>query len=386
MYLEHLAVTAFDHSEVNTPVYALDAIRPCEDSECVSIGFGFTNQSRPWSDYVIQHISQAAKVRLGSEARIYTYEDPMAFIGFLANSTHSTTVGVLFCTGTFDVPPNPYLQHLNCSPIATLDSYVYSVFINTTSVLNTYMTKIDDPVTIDRNALAIKVAVDNAIMSYKSRQMGYPEVHIEVEMQDFPHTASRFLEGYDVISIEGAFWYFIPPMVTFIIMLTELVREKEHKLRIGLTVMGMRGRAYWLSWFFIGISLIFLSTNVLIFTGYLLSFDFFLKTPYLILLMLFFGFGMSMMLLAFCLSTVISSLKTAYTISYAFLLLGLVLQLFMINVVLLYLLYLEIIPWWIRIIVFLLPLYPPFNFSKAFGDIARRSARHFSGGQSMWSK
>lgn len=57
---------------------------------------------------------------------------------------------------------------------------------------------------------------------------------------------------------------------------------------------------------------------------------------------------------------------------------------FMTNVVILYLLYSNAVPHWVVYVRTILELYPPFNFSKAFGDIARKAARRYSSQEHQW--
>ena len=52
------------------------------------------------------------------------------------------------------------------------------------------------------------------------------------------------MDGYDIVSASGAFYFFIPPMVTFVVLLIEIVREKEYRLRHGLAMMGMSYTSY----------------------------------------------------------------------------------------------------------------------------------------------
>ena len=195
---------------------------------------------------------------------------------------------------------------------------------------------------------------------------------------------NRYLQGYNVVTDSGAFYFFIPPMVIFVVMLIEVVREKEYRLRHGLCMMGMSHRAYWHSWIISSLVFILIGSNSLIVSGLLCQFDFFLHTPYLILLMLFGLFTLAMIALAFMMATLLTTTKAAYTTSYAFILLGLVLQLFLSDVTILYLFYARGVPTWVVVVRYLLMLYPPFNFSKAFGDIARKSSAHYSSWEHLW--
>ena len=105
---------------------------------------------------------------------------------------------------------------------------------------------------------------------------------------------SRFARGYDVSTGGGAFYFFIPIMIHFILTINEILREKEKKLRLGITVMGMTHSAYWLSWFCTSICVGALITATLMFTGWLLRFDFFIKAPAIVNFSFLFVFDLSM--------------------------------------------------------------------------------------------
>lgn len=45
---------------------------------------------------------------------------------------------------------------------------------------------------------------------------------------------NRFIQGYDATTGAGAFYYFIPIMIYFIITVNEILYEKEKKLRQGI--------------------------------------------------------------------------------------------------------------------------------------------------------
>lgn len=89
-------------------------------------------------------------------------------------------------------------------------------------------------------------------------------------------------------------------------------------------------------------------------------------------------FSLAMINVAFLISTTIESTKSAYTTSYAFILIGLVLQFLFSDVNLIYLLYSNDLPLWAQIARVFLSFYPPFNFSKAFGDMNVIAGSHYS--------
>ena len=91
-----------------------------------------------------------------------------------------------------------------------------------------------------------------------------------------------------------------------------------------------------------------------------------------------------MVSLSFLIATTLKTTKSAYTISYAFILAGLVIQLLLSDITLIYLIYGDNVQTWIKVARVFLALYPPFNFSKAFGDISLKSSSHYSNKQRRW--
>jgi ABC-type multidrug transport system ATPase subunit len=164
--------------------------------------------------------------------------------------------------------------------------------------------------------------------------------------------------------------------VTFFHILTEIVGEKESRLRLGMRMMGLKTSVYWLVWFFTGALYILLSTLVLIGAGLACQFAFFVNSNFFAVFLLFFLFGIAMVCFAFWLSSLISSSKTAQTVGYAIILVGFVFQAIMSsgNGALVDMLWADDLPPWVLFVRWVLTQYPPFNFDKAFADIAFKSS------------
>ena len=122
----------------------------------------------------------------------------------------------------------------------------------------------------------------------------------------------------------------------------------------------------------------------MILSGYIFQFDFFLKTTYTVLLSIFMTFHVAMTFLGFALSTTLKTSKSGYTASYAFFLIGLVLQLLMSSEELFIVLHMRGFPTWVYVIRFILSMYPGFNFSKMLIDVSKKSAHHFEHSEGTW--
>lgn len=97
-------------------------------------------------------------------------------------------------------------------------------------------------------------------------------------------------------------------------------------------------------------------------------------------------FTLTMQFLAYFLSTILRSMKSAYTVTYAFILIGLVIEVFLSNYTIILYLHSTDLPLWVNIIKFVLDFYPPYNFSKSFSDISVKSASQFDNLEFRWKK
>lgn len=73
---------------------------------------------------------------------------------------------------------------------------------------------------------------------------------------------------------------------------------------------------FWLSWTFYGIIMVFITSLMMILGGYACVFDFFLMTNFFVLFLTFFVYGLSMLAMAFMISTVVSTAKGANILFY----------------------------------------------------------------------
>ncbi len=59
---------------------------------------------------------------------------------------------------------------------------------------------------------------------------------------------SRNYKGYNIITSMGSFYFIIPPILSFLFVTNEMLREKEKKQREYLQIMGIECKVYWSSW------------------------------------------------------------------------------------------------------------------------------------------
>ena len=140
----------------------------------------------------------------------------------------------------------------------------------------------------------------------------------------------------------------------------------------------MSHASFWVSWAITGAIISAICVLSLIFTGYAWQYEAFLHTNFFVNFMMYFFFSFSMIIYAFFLSTFIWTVKLAYTISYAFVLFAVLLNLILSNSLLLYFIFFN--KNGIQagsILRYVFYFYPPFIFSITFGIITRKASTHF---------
>ena len=278
-----------------------------------------------------------------------------------------------------------------------IDLKFYSILYNFTLMPSTFLDNFTAPMKPDPVMLIIKNTIDSGILDYLKKKkanddnigLNYEseldfyendpaDIHIQTSWSNFPLVTSRFFKDANIISLIGSFYLALGPLVWFVVMLTEVVKEKELKLRQGLSVVGLSHTSYWLHWLITGLFFSALISITTILGGMAFQFDLFFNANLVIVFFLYFLFGMAMILFAFIISTMVSTQKIAYTVSYAFVLLAIVIELMLTNSLVLYFIFFndksDSSIFYIRALFY---MYPPFVYSLIFGLIARRATTHF---------
>jgi hypothetical protein len=156
------------------------------------------------------------------------------------------------------------------------------------------------------------------------------------------------------------------------------VREKELKLRQGLSVVGLSHSSYWLHWIITGIFFSIVVSLTTIIIGVICQFQLFFNANFFILFILFAMYTMALIGCAFVFSTLCATQRVAYTVSYAFVLTCIVVLLMVSNPLTLYFIFFNDKSGQFMIFV-RLAFYtlPPFVFSLIFGIIVRSATSHF---------
>lgn len=234
--LQQFSELYIDQDRDRDPNVIAAVIPRCWGPACVTLGIVITGEKTEWAEYTINHIVKATGLELNKDIQVYN-KDSLAYMESLSKHMNKTQVGLVLCTSNFTLPKNEYLIVLPCQ-LYNSTNYVYSIIYNYTTVGNRELEQKDQALYYEP-AIGTKLAVDNAILAYEAEKQGSEPPALTAEYSQFPRTASRFLKGYGDISQYGPLYFSIPPMISFGMLMAEVVKEKELKLRHGLLVMGI---------------------------------------------------------------------------------------------------------------------------------------------------
>lgn len=257
---------------------ALDRVSRCKGRDCVTLGVGYLDGEMEWTRHVLDYVKRTQGLP-DSEVQTLSLNSYSGTLDYLQKHPNTTQAAVFFCTGSLQLPIGGLFPDFACSSNSSR-LYIYAFIYNFTAATMPFMVKPDEESPVDRSILPLKIALDNGILDYRLQQSGLPPLTITGEMGDFPHTPNRFIEGYDTVTMQGPLYFFLPPMIIFIMVMTEMVREKEQRLRQVLTTLGVSPVAFWLSWVITSLTFSATVSAVTTTVGRAIGFDFFAKSPF----------------------------------------------------------------------------------------------------------
>ena len=110
----------------------------------------------------------------------------------------------------------------------------YSIFYNNSLEEDMFISGFYKPTPRDPVMIQLKVSIDNALIKHlgKEKGMAVDELpQIDLTHRTYPLVSARMINGLNLVSQIGVYFFILTPLLTFTIILNELVREKELKLR-----------------------------------------------------------------------------------------------------------------------------------------------------------
>jgi ABC-type multidrug transport system fused ATPase/permease subunit len=203
-----------------------------------------------------------------------------------------------------------------------------------------------------------------------------------------PSPLDRLLLQMDIMSSYGSWYFILAPMLLFMFLMQELAKDKELHLRHGLNVVGVGHAVYWVHWVIVATILNFLQVMVLMISGYICQFELWKNCDFGILFTIFFWFGQTMVAMAFCISTMITTQLQGNNISYTS-----IVTLLLVNIIfantdwILRLFYSSLSEGsgFVSLFLDVLMMLPPYQYVMAFGLTARAGGARLNYDSMSWT-
>lgn len=240
------------------------------------------------------------------EDKVRAFDSEDEVDSFLFDHMNTTQASVIF---EFDI------LNSNDSNVPLLRNVTYTVQVNQT---DQYSHGVPIRMT-DSVGIPLQYAAERALLQWLNRQTTFLNTMHNVSLVKFPHPE---VLTTNIIGENGPLWFFAALMFNFVVGLGNIVSEKENKLRAIMKLMGLYDSVYWVTWF---ITLSVFSTAtvfVLIITGAIFQFNFFLKNAFGLYFFLMEFFALSLVSLTFLISTFVRKAAQATGVGFLVFILG----------------------------------------------------------------
>ena len=159
-------------------------------------------------------------------------------------------------------------------------------------------------------ALPMMTLIDQAILDETpTRKAGpSPAASYETTITPFAHPV---VFNFNIKSSSGALFLMFGSLFPLVLMIMQVVAEKEAKLKYSMSLIGVSSFAYWSSWWVTFLAMFIAADLVLIATCYIFAIELVTKSAFGISFVLILLFSFSIISTGFCLSTLFRNVKSA---------------------------------------------------------------------------
>ena len=372
--------------EKQPPVFDIPKIPKCPfPDDCKTIMALVLDKSeneknREEAEQIMKYVSKKNDLIYGTDIilseKLKNYE---MFAEYLNNNKNKTYFGVIFCYDYLDTEFYSTKINIPCKPQFAPKEHeykFYTIVYNVTNGPNDFLQMPYEARQKDPRLMKLKIDIDNAYLDLyhnktnKNKNENDTAPEIKVEYSNYPRTEHRYFGETSMVNNFGAPFFFLIPITLYIIILIDVVREKQAKLRKSLLIIGMTNISFWTSWFLISVILSFVINLIFFAFVYILQWELFINTPFPIMFVLFFLITIDLQLLAFLMSTLLNNVKTAYASAFCFIIVAMVIE-FIFTVPFIYqIIFAENVNFGVTIFKVFLYLFCPYSFAKAYNEIA----------------
>lgn len=269
-------LTRYSYENEPSRIYDVEPvsnIQKCDfHPSCKSFGYVLIGEREPWIDFLLNDIANKSQLSLEDDFKLLYQGNNIteALTDIKKRNSNSFATIAILCTSEFTIQN----QSIPCRLLN--QTYTYWLLYNQTLVKQNFLDNMNAPLKLSMAAIKAARMIENSLSTYILRNnYNIPDANVEhnYTSQDFPKVQSRMLIDFDTSSSQGSFWYFIPIMVSFLNLNTEVINEKERKLRQGLMLFGVSSGAYWLSWILYTFGFDILYALLITVSGYVFRFS-----------------------------------------------------------------------------------------------------------------
>ena len=372
--------------EKQPPVFDIPKIPKCPfPDDCKTIialvlDKSENEKNREEAEQIMKYVSKKNDLIYGTDIilseKLKNYE---MFAEYLNNNKNKTYFGVIFCYDYLDTEFYSTKINIPCKPQFAQKEHeykFYTIVYNVTNGPNDFLQMPYEARQKDPRLMKLKIDIDNAYLDLyhkktnKNKNENDTAPEIKVEYSNYPRTEHRYFGETSMVNNFGAPFFFLIPITLYIIILIDVVREKQAKLRKSLLIIGMTNISFWTSWFLISVILSLVINLIFFAFVYILQWELFINTPFPIMFVLFFLITIDLQLLAFLMSTLLNNVKTAYASAFCFIIVAMVIE-FIFTVPFIYqIIFAENVNFGVTIFKVFLYLFCPYSFAKAYNEIA----------------
>lgn len=315
-----------------------------KDSECFTLAYAHNNNE--FAKKIMGDIKN--DFDLGDkDIKAFTTEKEME--DFFVQNPNVTATALAFSAMTIAPDPTNANETINLTD--------YTVYYNSTGDATSYV-------------LNVQTIVDETIIKLRMAEEGktYKRSSIELKTMGYPNPPREMNGQIIILGQQGPLFFCLAAMTVLINSLNALVVEKENNIVFGMKVMGMKTAAYWISWAITFLVVAVVTTLLTIGVGAATQIYYFLQVNFFLNFAIFFFFTLSMISMAFLLSTLVNTGKAALILGFIVLAISFILNAILAQPIFVQLLFADEIP---KVIPIILTFYPPFNFAKIFADMGK---------------
>ncbi|XJO74377.1 hypothetical protein BDV3_005203 [Batrachochytrium dendrobatidis] len=169
--------------------------------------------------------------------------------------------------------------------------------------------------------------MDEAIITVLNDPTATVKANLDISIKDWP--AATFNDKLPRVYMKlGPAFFFCSEMIIFINVLSQIVTEKELKLRHGMQVMGLMPSVYWLSHFLSTSILVIVNALSMVGWGFVFNFPAITRANIGVSILTFVLFGEAMVVMAFFMTTFLRRTNTAILVGIFVFIVGLLFQTF----------------------------------------------------------